>query len=106
MSEKSWQFYHDSESAWEAMLADCRLATKTIDFEQFILLNDVVGKKFFDVFEQKAKEGVKVRLICDAAGSYSFYNSALPGRLAKLGVKIKFFNPIKPWRLHNITSWF
>lgn len=106
MPEKNWQLYLNSEDAWSAMLDDCRTATVSIDFEQFILLNDEIGQQFFEVFKAKAGEGVKVRLLCDAAGSYSFYNSGLPGTLRKLGMEIRFFNPIKPWRLHNISSWF
>lgn len=106
MPEKNWQWYLNSETAWEAMLADCKKAERSIDFEQFILLNDEIGRQFFEVFVEKARSGVKVRLICDAAGSYGFFNSSYPAKLRKEGIQVRFFNPVGPWRLHNITSWF
>jgi len=106
MQETNWKFYLNSEDAWEAMLADCAVAKISIDFEQFIFVNDEVGKKFFDVFISKVKEGVKVRLLCDSAGSYSLYNSVFANELQKQGIEIRFFNPISPWRLKNFTSWF
>jgi len=106
MEDTTWQFYLNSEDAWEGMLADCVKAEKSIDFEQFILVNDEIGKRFFDVFIEKVKQGVKVRLICDSAGSYGFYNSSFSKKLIKEGLEIKFFNHISPWRIKNFTSWF
>lgn len=106
MSETTWKFYLNSDEAWEAMLADCAKAETSIDFEQFILINDEVGKRFFDLFVLKVKQGVKVRLLCDSAGSYSFYNSSFANQLKKEGIEIEFYNPISPWRLSNFTSWF
>jgi cardiolipin synthase len=88
------------------MLADCAQAKSSIDFEQFILLNDEIGSAFFELFIAKAKAGVKVRLICDAAGSYGFYNSSLPAKLRQEGIEVRFYNPIQPWRMRNVTSWF
>ena len=88
------------------MLADCEEARKSIDIEQFIFEPDELGKRFFEVLKKKSKEGVRVRIICDAVGSYSFLNSQAERELKAEGVEIKFFNPIKPWRIGNFSSWF
>lgn len=106
MEATNWKFYLKVEHAWKAMFDDCRQAVSSIDFEQFILINDEIGKKFFDLFFEKAKQGVKIRLLCDSAGSYSFYNSHLAKKLRQAGVEVNFFNHISPWRIKNITSWF
>ena len=105
-SETTWKFYLRSAEAWEAMLADCKEARKSIDIEQFIFEPDELGRRFFEVLKKKSKEGVKVRIICDAVGSYSFLNSHAERELKAEGVGIKFFNPIKPWRIGNFSSWF
>jgi len=105
-SETTWKFYLRSAEAWEAMLLDCKAARKSIDIEQFIFEPDELGKRFFEVLKKKSKEGVKVRIICDAVGSYSFLNSSSEHELKAEGVEIKFFNPIKPWRVGNFSSWF
>jgi cardiolipin synthase len=106
MEETSWKFYLTASEAWEAMLEDCAKAQVCIDFEQYILSNDEIGKKFFEVFLAKVKAGVKVRLLCDSAGSHGFHNSGSAKALIKAGVMINFFNPISPWRLKNFTSLF
>lgn len=106
MKEVATTFYTWTHEAWESMLKDVQAATKTIDFEQYIFAVDSIGKKFIEVFVAKAKAGVKVRLICDAVGSYSLYNSNIPDYLRSVGIEVKFFNPISPWRITNFTSNF
>lgn len=106
MSDHSWQFYLKSEHAWEAMLRDCEQAKVSIDFEQFIFNYDEIGRRFYQLFINKAAQGVSVRLILDAGGSYAFYNSFYHRELVRQGVVVQFFNPIKPWRINNFTSWF
>lgn len=106
MFDASWKFYLTGESAWEAMLEACRAATKSIDFEQFIFAFDSVGRRFYDLFIEQARAGVKVRLLLDGGGSYGFYNSKPHRELIKAGIEVKFFSPISPWRLHNLSSFF
>lgn len=106
MFDTSWQFYLTGESAWEAMLQACTAATKSIDFEQFIFAYDSIGRRFYDLFVEKAKAGIKVRLIIDGGGSYGFYNTKPHRALVKAGVEVKFFSPISPWRINNISSFF
>ncbi|OHB21068.1 MAG: hypothetical protein A2939_00755 [Parcubacteria group bacterium RIFCSPLOWO2_01_FULL_48_18] len=100
------QFYLRSEAAWEAMLADCKNAKHSIDFEQYIFNYDEVGKRFVEAFLKKAREGVRVRMLLDGAGSFPFCNSRYPEELRREGIEAQFFNPIRKWQLHNISSWF
>ncbi len=106
MSGTAWKFYVRSADAWEAMYADCAAARECIDIEQFIFSTDEVGQRFFEVLRRKRKEGVAVRIICDAVGSFDLLNSGIKRTLIAEGVEIKFFNPIEPWRVGNISSWF
>ncbi len=87
------------------MLADCRNAQVSIDMEQYIFEHDEIGKRFIHVLEDKAREGVRVRLLCDAAGSYDLFNSVHVQHLIAHGVEVLFFNPISPWRINNYSSW-
>lgn len=106
MFETTWKFYLRPAEAWEAMFADCEDAKESIDIEQFIFELDELGERFFEILRKKNKEGVKVRIICDAVGSYGFLNSPMEKRLTAEGIGIKFFNPIKPWRIGTFSSWF
>ena len=87
------------------MFADCEQAKVSIDFEQYIFEHDAIGAKFMHLLERKAAEGVKVRLLCDTAGSYNFYNSVHHRHLLRMGVEVEFFNIISPWRINNYSSW-
>jgi len=106
MEQQQWKIFAYAHEAWESMLDDCRGATASIDLEQYIFEHDAIGKRFADTLEQKAGEGVRVRLLCDMAGSYNFFNSTYAKRLIANGVEVLFFNPIKPWRINNYSSWF
>ena len=102
----NWKFYSTGETAWEAMLADCLSAKESIDIEQFIFELDHIGRKFVDILEKKKSEGVKIRILCDAVGSYSFLNSSTEKSLLRQGIEVKFYNPVQPWRIGNFSSWF
>ena len=108
MSETSWKIYIDSPSTWEAMLDECRKARKNIDLAQFIFVDDEIGKKFIEVFEERAKNGVRVRLIWDAAGSFSFFGSALAENLKSKGIELIFFKTLLPgfFTIHDYRSWY
>jgi cardiolipin synthase len=99
-------FFTVTNEAWEAMLEECEKAEVSIDMEQYIFTNDNIGKRFLEILIQKKKAGVKIRIICDTVGSYFFYNSPIPDNLRAMGIEIKFFNIISPWRIHNIFSWY
>jgi cardiolipin synthase len=106
MQPSAFQFYTDAESAWQAIEDELSQAKVSIDIEHYIFIADQVGKKFLYILQAKQKEGVKVRLLLDAVGSSELYYSEIHEELRKAGVEIKFFNPIRPWRIHTFTSWF
>lgn len=104
--EGKFQFYKYAPETWEAMLEALRTAHSSIEIEHYIFASDVLGDKFIKILKEKARSGVKVRLLIDAVGSAGFYNSEVPDEMRKAGIEIKFFNPISPWRIHTFTSWF
>ncbi len=106
MEGTNWHFYLKTEDAWLSMKEACFNARKTIDIEQYILENDLIGKEFLDLFKEKSRQGVKIRILCDMAGSFSLYSSRLPKELEEVGIEIRFFNIIKPWRIRSFFSWF
>jgi cardiolipin synthase len=104
--EEAWKFYTTSSDAWAAMLADCEAAERTIDLEQYLFVNDSIGKRFADVLMRKARAGVRVRVLLDSGGSFGVFVSNLPGEMQAAGVEVRFFNPISPWRVSNVLSWY
>ncbi len=106
MNNTNWKFYLKSEDAWRAMKEACLNARTSIDIEQFILEKDDIGGEFFEVLVQKRREGVRIRILCDMVGSYDTFASSIPEALRDIGIEIRFWNVIKPWRAHTFFSWF
>lgn len=99
-------FYLHGQETWDAMLTALKNATVSIDLEQYIFANDVIGQKFLEVIRERRAAGVKVRILVDTVGSWFLYNSFMPRTLRGEGIEVRFFNPISPWRIGSIFSWF
>ncbi len=102
----SWQFYTSGETAQNAMLEGIKSATKSIALEQYIFSNDEIGIEFFKALIEKSHAGVAIRLLCDHVGSFDFFSSEWPGKLRDVGIKVRFFNIVSPWRVDNFTAWY
>ncbi len=108
MSSKTWTLYTENSEAWTAMLVACEEAVETIDLENFIFTADDIGNRFIDVCARKASQGVKVRFIWDAVGSFSFFGSSIVEDLKKKGIELVFFKTLFPglFRFHKYRSWY
>jgi len=87
----------DGDEAFPAMLAAIAAAKTTIDFETYILASDVVGDRFKAALVERARAGVKVRLVYDAIGSFGI-GAVWLHELRDAGVEIATWNPIALWR--------
>ncbi|MDX2028521.1 MAG: phospholipase D-like domain-containing protein [Alphaproteobacteria bacterium] len=105
-SMQDWRFYLSPAAAWEAMYADCAAAKRSIELEQYILENDEIGQKFMKLFIEKAAQGLRVFIICDKFGSFSFRNSPLVQELRRRGGLFHFYHPVTIWNLLMPWSWF
>lgn len=104
----SWQLYSENKEAWLAMLNDCANAKTSIDLEQFIFINDDFGQKLINICKNRAKEGVQVRFLWDAAGSFTFWGSELVNELKDSGIKLIFWKTLIPsyFKVPNFRYWF
>jgi len=83
----------DSRENYPAWLEAIRQAKDVIHFENFIVADDETGRAFADALIERARAGVRVRVLYDWLGS-TF--RALPGywrRLREAGVETRVFNP-------------
>lgn len=107
-SSTRWNLYTTNEGGWEAMLNACESARESIDLEQFIFITNDIGKRFIDVCAKKASEGVRVRFLWDAAGSFSFFGSTIADELKDKGIELVFFKTLFPsvLKFHDYRSWY
>jgi cardiolipin synthase len=89
--------YHEGQPALGAMLEAIRGARHHVHLETFILQPDATGREFLDALTQKAREGVRVRLLYDAMGSFRLHHHTL-APLRAAGGKSAVFLPVNPLR--------
>ncbi len=91
------------ESAARRMRSVFESAKRSIWAEFYIIQNDETGRLFLDLLEQKASEGLDVRLLYDAVGSMLINEEKL-GRVRRAGGKVESFLPLNPlrkrWSVH------
>jgi len=85
--------------AWLAAIAD---AQHHIHFENYIIADDAVGREFIAALSERARAGVKVRLLYDWMGCFGKARSSLWQTLLEAGGEVRCFNPP---RLTNPFGW-
>jgi cardiolipin synthase A/B len=87
----------DGGPTFKAMLDAISEAQRSICLETYILASDTTGDRFKLALVERARAGVKVRLIYDAVGSFGI-SDAWVDDLRAAGIEVIDFNPIAPWR--------
>ena len=84
--------YSDGKEFFDALLKSLSKAKKSINIEFYIFKNDDIGTKILDILEEKAKNGVEVRLLYDSVGSRLLNRNVLK-KLRAVGGKTGEFFP-------------
>lgn len=99
----SYQFYHTTAEAWDAMYQAISGAQKSIYWEVYMFADDQAGERFVELLEQEARSGVEVKMVIDALGSRDLTPRG-EARLIAAGVKILQFNRFS-WAL-SVSQWW
>jgi cardiolipin synthase len=83
----------DATENYPAWLQAIAAARRTIHFETYIIHEDDAGRDFAEALAEKARQGVRVRLIYDWMGSLGRASRRFWKRLAASGVEVRCFNP-------------
>lgn len=86
--------FSDGTEKFKELFEDIRQAKHHVHLLYYIFKNDSLGSSLISLLEQKAKDGIEVRILLDHVGSRSL-NSLLIKRLKKSGIQIAFFFPSK-----------
>ena len=81
------------DETYERIIEDLREASETADFLLYTLRDDRIGTVFRQLLEEKARQGVKVRLLLDGAGSHAL-GGAYRDRLREAGIELVFHHPL------------
>lgn len=91
-NDNNVSMYSDGKLFFNELLENLKKAKKSINIEFYIFKNDDIGTKILNVLEEKAKEGVEVRLLYDSIGSRSLNRNVL-NKLINEGGKVGEFFP-------------
>ncbi|MCR9203719.1 MAG: phosphatidylserine/phosphatidylglycerophosphate/cardiolipin synthase family protein [Halobacteriovoraceae bacterium] len=89
--------FHQGDHFFDSLLSDCKKAKKEILIEAYIFETDDLGKRLLKVLRKKANEGIKVKILMDGIGSFSFC-PLLFKKLTNENFEIRVFNPL-PFQL-------
>lgn len=84
------EIFIDGKSFFHSMMNDLKKAKESISMEYYLFRYDNLGKKIVNILKEKAKEGLKVRIIVDGAGGY---NRKMLKELAEVGIESGIFFP-------------
>ncbi|MCX7564312.1 cardiolipin synthase [Xanthomonadaceae bacterium XH05] len=85
---------HNGENTYDAMLAAIAAATHHIHMVSYIFDPDATGKMFLDALLERARSGVKVRLLLDSVGSARL-RATFFKPLIEAGGEVAWFHPVR-----------
>lgn len=89
--------HHESTEMFDDLSDAIRAARSHVHMEYYIFQADATGRMIRDLLIDKAKRGIKCRLLLDFVGCWKMFDRFIrPMRDA--GVEVVFFMPVLPWR--------
>ena len=93
------EVFLNGENFYEAEIASLRQAQHSINIEAYIFHRGQVTRRLLEVLAERARAGVKVRLVVDALGSFSTSKRYFKP-LTQAGGRIAWYHPLR-W-----NNWF
>jgi cardiolipin synthase len=87
----------DGGATYDALVEAINSAQRHVHVEYYIYAGDRTGLRIRDALIERAKAGVKVRILLDGVGSRLKRDFAQP--LHEAGVELAFFHPVRWWTL-------
>lgn len=93
----------NGEEFYPAQLEAIRGARKAVNLETYEFLEGTVASEFLDALTERARAGVEVRMIVDAAGSSGTRDSYF-NRLRAAGGQMRWYHPIRPNQWQQVNN--
>ncbi|WP_261150200.1 cardiolipin synthase [Streptococcus mitis] len=90
------KFFASGESMWQQMLEDLRKAEKFIFLEYYIVEEGLMWNSILDILEQKAAQGVEVKMLYDDIGCMATLPGDYTVQLRSRGIEAHKFNKVIP----------
>lgn len=90
----SVEYFITGRDKFQALFRDIDKATDHIHIEYYVWDDDVIGNQLKDLLIRKSAEGVKIRVIVDAVGSWRVKNSFYE-QLRSAGIEVEEFMKVR-----------
>ncbi|MBQ7795635.1 MAG: PLDc N-terminal domain-containing protein, partial [Lachnospiraceae bacterium] len=94
--DTNFKYYPLGELFYEDMMLELKNAKQFIFLEYFIIQPGMMWDSILKVLEEKAAEGVEVRVLYDGMNAFSNLPHDYPKELKEKGIQCRIFNPIRP----------
>lgn len=93
----------NGEVYYEAELEAVRAARESINLEAYIFKKGKLTERFLDALIERARDGVRVRMVIDAIGSFTSWESYF-AELKKAGGEVAWYHSFKWYTLPRINN--
>ena len=93
----SIEVLRNGDQIFPALLDAIRSAEATVDFLTFVYWEGSIGEEFAHAFADRARAGVRVRVILDALGAVSMEEKCLE-LMQEAGCQVEWFRPVEKLR--------
>lgn len=93
----------NGEVFYEAELEAIRAARESVNIEAYIFQKGELTKRFVDALTERARAGVKVRMVLDAIGSFATWESYFK-ELRAAGGQVAWYHPLRLFTLARFNN--
>ncbi|HEV7866709.1 MAG TPA: phospholipase D-like domain-containing protein [Chthoniobacteraceae bacterium] len=97
------ELLHNGDQIFPSMLAEIRGAQKSVNFQAFIMYSGEIGGAFRDAFIERARAGVRVRILLDGLGSGSKLDNNDVKAMEQAGCSVAYYHPMRSWRIDRVN---
>ncbi len=98
------ELLHNGDQIFPAMLSAIRQAKRSVNFEAFLFYSGQVSAEFEQALSERARAGVKVRVLLDGVGSSLHLDNREVDRLKEAGCSFAYYHPTRAWRLDRLNQ--
>lgn len=88
---ESMRLFFTGTEAFESLTADLKAARRSVDMEFYIWRSDRTGEEILSILEERAKAGVRIRLIFDSIGCWGKISFSYRRKLKAAGISFRWF---------------
>lgn len=97
------EIFTDGTDKYNGLIRDIKNAKHSINMLYFIIRDDEIGNRIVDALIEKAKEGVKVRILYDSIGCFTTPRRFFSRLKAVEGIQVAKFFPVSIFTLSKVN---